>query len=132
LNAEDKVAIMFLFEKENHFRKPFHCRTKPIVLGELIMRIPSGFQFNTNFILSLVFDEIVKQLIPTGIVQKFHNDYYEFVHKQRFDYDQKEPKILQINDLSFGFVLWLGACGLSLSAFLCEKFMEFSKGRFKI
>jgi len=33
------------------------------------------------------------------------------------------PKVLTIDDLSFGFVLWLCACGISAAGFVLEIFV---------
>jgi hypothetical protein len=93
---------------------------KPILLQDVLIRIPAGFStFQNQFIFALL-EQTTKLLIPTGIVQHFHGIWDDFKNKQKFDYDQKIPKILSVNDLSFGFVIWLYACSVASVGFSFE------------
>ena len=73
-----------------------------------------------NSFLYKTLNEILEKLIPAGIPQyliKYHevNLYGSFVPTV-----VGGPNVLTIEDLTYGFVLWLGACGVSVAAFLIE------------
>lgn len=65
--------------------------------------------------------QLMDKIVPAGIPQyliKYHEDvvYKPFVPKIG-----NEPRILNISDLEYGFVLWLAACGVSFIGFLLER-----------
>ncbi|CAG9810472.1 unnamed protein product [Chironomus riparius] len=60
------------------------------------------------------------KVIPAGIPQYLF-DYYKSLLFKKFDrIEDKSPKVLAVDDLGFGFVLWLCACGISVVGFLLE------------
>jgi hypothetical protein len=58
--------------------------------------------------------KIANKIIPTGIV--------EFLSQHHINNwkAQKQPKVFSIDDLAFGFFVWLFACGVSINAFVLE------------
>jgi len=68
-------------------------------------------------------------LIPSGIPQylpEFHENLY---FKKYHDSSLNMPRILRVNDLAFGFILWLIACGISTAGFVAELlFQQIVKG----
>lgn len=69
---------------------------------------------------SLVFEtlnDVAQLLMEGGIVQR---NYENFIFSQSFIEPPKQPKVLSIGDLSFGFIIWMEAAGVSSSAFMIE------------
>jgi hypothetical protein len=65
-------------------------------------------------------NSILEKIIPAGIPHYLY-DYYSLMLFKKFQpFVDKSPRILTVNDLSFGFVLWLCACSVSTAAFLME------------
>jgi hypothetical protein len=75
--------------------------------------------YKNSFIYEIL-NEILQKTIPFGIPQYLMNFHYLTLFKHYEVSSDKNPKVLTIDDLSFGFVLWLGACGISLIGFLYE------------
>lgn len=88
--------------------------------------IPGAFGMHRNSILYPIFEDVMRKLIPSGIPQ-YLPDFHSFLlHGKFVNLDENEPKVLSYDDLSFGFVLWLFACGVSIIGF----FIEFLVGKF--
>lgn len=67
----------------------------------------------------------MKKLIPSGIPQ-YLPDFHAFLLYGIYEnVKQTMPKVLTLEDLSFGFVLWLIACGISVVGFLAEIMFAF-------
>jgi hypothetical protein len=70
----------------------------------------------------------VNNLIPTGIMKYLIEEYY--TKKWNFKKPESDPKVLDLNDLEFGFLIWLGFFPFSFLAFsveLCLKYRIRSK-----
>lgn len=64
----------------------------------------------------------VNRLIDAGIIKFILSKYHKINTKPLEDDDG--PKILSLNDLAFGFNIWLGFCALSIVALILEKVFE--------
>jgi hypothetical protein len=65
-------------------------------------------------------DEILNRLIEAGL-EKYHFNYYDWVTVSRFDNEPEDTRrIFSLNDLEYGFVLWLAACLGSFLVFIYE------------
>lgn len=65
-------------------------------------------------------NKLLERILPAGI-PKYLLDYHMWMLFKKYEgFIDNSPKVLTINDLCFGFVLWLGACGLSIVAFMLE------------
>lgn len=62
----------------------------------------------------------MSKLVPAGIPQHIRNTIYDFHLKHAQPPITKSPKVFNIEDLSFGFVVWLIAISIALVAFLLE------------
>lgn len=73
-----------------------------------------------NHFLNDLIVEVMPFLSAAGILQ--HSvDYHTWIlYKKVYFEPPQEPQVLAIDDLSFGFVLWLGSCGISFAAFIFE------------
>jgi len=65
-------------------------------------------------------EDTMQLIIPTGIPQYLY-EYHRWLQFLKFHADIKiGPNVLSIDDLSFGFVLWAVACGISAIVFCGE------------
>lgn len=62
---------------------------------------------------------VIDNLIPTGVMKYMIENFY--TKNWKFEKAKVEPQILKIDDLLFGFKIWIGSCLLSLFAFICER-----------
>lgn len=72
-----------------------------------------------NSILYPLFDEVMRKLIPSGIPQ-YLPEFHFFLQGNNDWTMPKRPRILNLDDLSFLFILWISACGCSLIIFAAE------------
>lgn len=76
-----------------------------------------GFQQGNFF--SFVVDEIIRKLLPTGVMYHSYKFHFDYMYRTA-DPSVSKPKVLTLDDLSVGFILWLSACGISSSCFILE------------
>lgn len=72
---------------------------------------------NTNFMTQLTLD-VFTRVIETGIFQFFEKSFQDSFPPYKNEI--KEPKVFSIDDLKFGFIIWIFACGLSTLIFIIE------------
>ena len=70
-----------------------------------------------------MFYKMIHNFIPTGIMNYLLENYY--TKKWKFRKIEKEPKVLNLDDLAFGFNIWLGFCGISFVPFIFEMATKF-------
>jgi hypothetical protein len=65
---------------------------------------------------------VIKWSIPAGIPQYWaeYHDWYKYIRNHTYYEEESGPKVFALENLSFGFNVWLVACGLSLIGFLLE------------
>jgi len=84
--------------------------------------ISAGLGMTRNSFLWPIFDDVMKKLIPSGILQHLLELYGHFMY-EKYDWSPEQlPRILTLDDLAFGFILWLTACGISIAGFVAEFF----------
>ena len=66
---------------------------------------------------------LVDSLIPTGIMKYLVDTYY--TKKLQFETFEEGPRVLSVDDLLFGFNIWLGCCLFSFLTYLAEKLFQF-------
>lgn len=77
-----------------------------------------------------MFIKILDNLIPTGVLKYLIEEHY--TKKWKFAKVEKGPKILAVDDLAFGFNIWLGSCLVSTLGFIVEIFIKFMRKPTKI
>jgi hypothetical protein len=97
----------------------FHSNETFIILEEYLLRTQMGLIFVKNHFMFHLTDKVVGELIPSGILQHSH-DYHWFFTDMKDKPEELGPQVLRVTDLSFGFVLWLIACGISTAVFVVE------------
>lgn len=70
--------------------------------------------------------KITNSLISAGIIQYWFNYLLNFELTPLIE-QPRGPQVFSIEDLKFGFFVWLAACGISISAFSVEIFYDFLK-----
>ncbi|CAG9801201.1 unnamed protein product [Chironomus riparius] len=78
-----------------------------------------SFVFIGNTFYVRMLDKIIDRFIPTGIMNHLIENYY--IKKLKFETIQMKPEILSLDDLAFGFNIWLCACLVSVFGFIVEK-----------
>ncbi|KAG5671218.1 hypothetical protein PVAND_001427 [Polypedilum vanderplanki] len=91
----------------------------PVLENERLKKSIALSVFKNN-ILQHQMNEVIDRLIPMGIL-KFLSDYGRWYVNRPVDAEIEDPrKILSMNDLEFGFVIFLGALAFSIVVFICE------------
>ena len=70
-----------------------------------------------------MFDNSIKRLISSGVMRHLVKIHYN--RKWKFEKNNKHPKVLNVDDLLFGFKIWQGCCLTALFAFVSEKVFRF-------
>ena len=98
-----------------------------IRLKEKLFSYPMGLGTFPNHFMSALMEDTMQLIIPTGIPQYLY-EYHRWLQFLKFYADIKTgPNVLSIDDLSFGFVLWAIACGISAIVFcgeLCGRWLK--------
>jgi hypothetical protein len=110
------TAVLEKWESIVRMIKPY-AGHMPLILKENYITVAIGFEFDdrSNPFLHTG-NEILGRLINGGILQYLK----KLEDIQKIEVDAAGPKMLLIDDLSFGFILWLGACGISTVVFILE------------
>jgi hypothetical protein len=102
------------------------------VLDEPILSSMAGIGMQMNHFMFEHVAKVTDRLLEAGIL----NNWYDWHNKMlygmwKIDFENG-PKVLTVESLSFGFVLWLGACGVSFAAFVGEILWKFMTNRKKM
>lgn len=127
---KNSTAKLAFFLTQGHYSfLTFQCDLIGIIFETKILRYPNGFALFQNSDIFQIFEETLQHLISSGIT--LHHDRLDersILQKEQ----EKEPKVLAINDLSFGFVVWLIACGISLLGFFVEILFKIILGKLRV
>jgi len=117
-NASAKIALcvdeFFINHHANSSRQTFNWHQ----LDDILYTSHDAFVFVQAAFYYRMFKKIVDMLIDTGIMKHYTENY--FTKKVRLETLQSAPKVLCVNDLTFGFNIWLGFCCLSAIVFVAE------------
>jgi hypothetical protein len=83
----------------------------------------AGLFTSQNSFIFYPINKILEKIIPAGIPQHLYDLHLLMMFKKYEPVLNSGPKVLTVDDLSFGFVLWLGACGISVAGFVFEILM---------
>ncbi|KAG5669463.1 hypothetical protein PVAND_017350 [Polypedilum vanderplanki] len=79
-----------------------------------------GFTLPGDNILKVHLNEIISQLIPSGIIQHLNEFGIWYFFRRLFIEEEDSRRILSMTDLEFGFVLWLASLSLPITCFIIE------------
>lgn len=126
-------SLKYAFLLEDHVIRKSNKKLRSSLLKETFMTVTSALGLNKNSFIFELFAESFEFLIAYGIPQqilKFHNEHL-YPPKEE---EPQGPQVLNFLDLSYGFIIWLTACGVSTVIFLLEiipklvlKFLKFLK-----
>ncbi|KAL7024281.1 hypothetical protein ACKWTF_012972 [Chironomus riparius] len=123
-NIKNSSARLAFFMQDTFFDR-IHFSTNGIQgidLKQKLFSYPIGFITYKNYFMNELIEDTLQLMIPAGIPQYLY-EYHRWLKFGRVHVDRKVgPKVLSIDDLSFGFVLWAVACGLSAIVFCVELF----------
>lgn len=94
-------------------------RIKSIKLKDQLMAIPVAWATQHNDRMFSLLNNVTEGLITGGIVQyldkyNIENQFHNWIE------EKVGPQKLSINDLRFGFQIWLVSCGIAIVIFLIE------------
>ena len=81
--------------------------------------ISALFTKRNSFIYDIL-NQVLEKIIPAGIPQYLVKYHESNMYKEYVPIVDNSPRVLTVDDLEYGFVLWLGACGISVVGFLLE------------
>lgn len=96
----------------------------------LLWRTFDAFTFKGSSFSYRMLNKVINDLIPTGIMNLLIEKYY--TKKWTYLKVEKLPKVLDVDDLAFGFNIWLGFCGISGVSFLLEMISRLKIFKFTI
>lgn len=115
---------MAVTKRDYHILKALLKNTPKLLKQETYTYMYGIGVYKHNFMFKLT-QNVTEKLIQTGIHQYFFKYLMDYYFYERIE--ARGPKVFSIEDLHFGFVVWLVACGFSIGAFLCELLFVYSK-----
>jgi hypothetical protein len=128
--TSSRALHYFIFLSGGEFQKR--------IIDEPMQETFCGVDFPRNHKFYENFNRKITQLYEAGITERYSKHYYHLldlkyyerprlIHKKYLETTWrksfiKEPKILSMRDLEFGFVIWLGSLVFPLIAFVLEWF----------
>lgn len=98
------------------------------ILKERLYLMMSGMMFPINHKLFESFDKKLQQLMTGGIIDHYREYYHEYSSPKRYDYLYPvKPKVLSLQLLEAGFVVWLVSLLLSVIVFILELIFGYSE-----
>lgn len=97
------------------------CRCSNRLLKDPVYCLNVKMGILKNIYLYWLVEDTILWLLQSGIPQhstEFHN--WITLQQRYFTTYEKLPQILSINDLSFGFILWIITCGIASISFILE------------
>lgn len=96
------------------------CMCSNEIFKEILFTYQTAFGSYIFEFVRYTLEDTLQHIIPAGIPQ--HSiEYHRWALYGRWEQEiDGGPKVLAMNDLSFGLVLWLGACGVSFLGFCME------------
>lgn len=116
LRSNDSYAILISQDEVLMFRAFMKAKLEIMKNARYQTYLRSTGTFNMNYMNRLI-NDVFTQLIEAGIPQHFTDRVFNFFPK--FD-ELKEPQTFSLDDLWFGFEIWLFACAATTCVFILE------------
>lgn len=137
LATNDSHKYALIMEEQTEQIYSYENNIFPLYLKERFLSVPVGIGLVKNHFLFHLLEEVVQGLTTGGITQHLWKFYRE-VDLSLPKVQPHGPSVLSLDDLSFGFLIWLVACGVAFGAFFMEifyfwmvKFYYFMKEKIK-
>lgn len=101
----------YLFRKDKVF---------PNAMKQTLSSENLGLSLYKNHFISYTTIKTMKRLIEAGIPQSSYKFLFEYQLDPQISPPDKNPHVYEFNELSFGFTIWLCACGISACVFVVE------------
>lgn len=122
---KNETARLAIFMHSDNIRLfSYLYEVDKIELKERLFSTPMGFGYVANHFMAELREETLQLLIPAGIPQ-YLIEYYPKFYYPPYLPDKKGPSVLNMGDLSFGFIICLIAAAFAIAAFLIEIFVYF-------
>jgi hypothetical protein len=97
------------------------CKKKPKRFVKSLLSSPIVLKFSLNSMIAEVIEETSMWLIQGGIFTYLYENYEwtKFIRGQTLENDS-EPQVFSIENVSYGFNIWLIACAVSTLGFVVE------------
>lgn len=115
----DSIKYAIFMEEEIARILEFEANVRSSHLKERLLVVQLGIGTFLNHFLFQLLEEVMQGLITGGIAQRTW-EFYKEIYLTLPSIPPKAPKILTLEDLNFGFFIWLAACGISSLVFFCE------------
>jgi hypothetical protein len=115
-NSSLKVALPTTEVDMKVIRTEFNL---PNILKESINFAPFAICTRKDHFFAHMSNKISNGLISGGIIQYWYSYLLDFEAKP-LQSEPMGPKVFEVEDLKFGFFVWLSACAISLAAFVVE------------
>jgi hypothetical protein len=116
-SSSSKSAMMVTEQDYNTIKA--YGNNMPKLMPEKLEFDPFGIcTYHDAFNFPLI-DKTGKYLIQGGIMQHLYDYFLNFEMKPLID-DETGPNVFGLNELGFGFIIWLIACGISTVVFIAE------------
>ncbi|CAG9810964.1 unnamed protein product [Chironomus riparius] len=118
-NASAKIAIImdeFALKMHNSYGSNIKWQKIP---NYSIWVSQCGFGFRTNNYFFRIVDETVQWLVSGGIMTRLIQKCYP---SKRNRIEIKTPSVFKVENLDFGFVIWIGCCAACAICFVAESF----------
>jgi hypothetical protein len=91
----------------------------PDILKEHLLTLSTGFRMPRNHFMYHLTDDVVQNLLAAGILN-FFKQFHVYACIKYYKEPEWEPKVFALDDLLFGFYIWLAACAVSLTVMALE------------
>jgi hypothetical protein len=116
MKSDEKFAFLVSNDEVMMFRSFLKAKLEVMKNVRYNTYMMSTGTLYMNYMGQLV-NEVFSQLIEAGILQHFTNRLFSLFPKHQ---EVNEPKIFSLDDLWFGFEIWLYSCAISASVFALE------------
>jgi hypothetical protein len=96
------------------------CHFEPSILEEVLYENVFGVSMLLEHYLTPYIANVTQRLIEAGIVQHWYDFFQFMLAKIALELEKKIPNVLTLDGLSFGFIIWLSACGAAIALFVAE------------
>jgi hypothetical protein len=118
--------MAFLMSYDDKLKLDFMLEKPALILKETFYTSQAGFAFLPNYFMFDLIDEVIERLLTTGTFQFLWKNYYHQL-KVQVSFSSEELKNLDssrnkltIDDLEYGFVIWMISIAVAVGAFLLE------------
>lgn len=124
-NASAKLALIIRQESIEFYESARKVASNWYTYSDFIVETTQcGLGMLKNHFFLEQLDKVIQRLVQAGIMEKL---IVKKIGNSKMFVSLKSPKRFSVDNLSYGFVIWLGFCGISFAAFCFELFFKLSR-----